>query len=365
MPTNLGEQAKAKWAEAQAARDPALKLKLLREFSSMIPKHKGVEKLEVSIKRQIKTLQEEIEKAKKRRRGSSRSEWVVKKNDMIQLGVTGSLQSSSVLFNTLTKMSVRNGQILMRPMVGVFEKDALKIQIVLAPYDKTIGEEKQRHFINLLRNVDGIVVALGFEPITYVHELLEWFEKHNIEVLSPSLTVEIVPMPSGGIRVAGRSFRCSEEEIAALASSYRIRNAVVKVSSTAALDDVEAAIFGRMRKNAMFVTLGPNRRDELVQIVPAELLQEGLAITDRLVAWFLNKLNLIRVYTKRIGEEQIARPLLLKEGSRIMDAAQMVHKDLVRFFRYAKLWRQHIASPIRVGSNFQLKDGDTVEIHAV
>lgn len=365
MPTNLPERAKAKWAEAQGARAPAVKLKLLREFYSMIPKHKGAEKLEVSIKKQIKSLEEEVERARKRRKGSSRSEWVVTKDGMLQLGVTGSLPSSRTLFVMLTKMSVRDGEMLVRPVVGIFERDSLRIQVVLAPYDKTIGEEKQNRFVNLLRNVDVIAIALGSDPMNYVHELLEWFETQGIEVLSPNLAAEVLPTSSGGIRVVGRSTRSSEGEIVAVLSSYGIKNAVVKVSNDTTTEDVEAAVFERIRKSAVFVTLTEYIKDELSHVIPGDLIQESSVFRDRIAGWFLNKLNLIRVYTKGIGGEKVDRPLLLREGSTVIDAAEMVHKDLVKFFRYAKLWRDAAGSPIRVGARFELKDGDTVEIHAI
>ncbi len=365
MPTNLPEQAKAKWAEAQGARVPAVKLKLLREFYSMIPKHKGAEKLEVSIKRQIKSIEEEIETARKRRKGSSRTEWIVRKDDMLQLGVTGSIPSSRILFMMLTKASVRDSEMLVRPVVGIFERDSFRIQVVLAPYDKTIGKEKQNRFVNLLRNVDAIAVSLGSEPQNYIQELLEWFETHGIEVISPNLAAEVLPTASGGIRVVGRSTRSSEGEIVHVLSSYGIKNAVVKVSSDTTTEDVEAAIFERIRKSAVFVGLNHYRKDELSQVIPAVLIQEASVFPGRVVDWLLNRLNLIRVYTKGIGGERVDRPLLLREGSKVIDAAQMVHKELVRFFRYAKLWREATGSPMRVGARFELKDGDTVEIHAI
>lgn len=363
MPTNLPEQAKAKWAEAQTAKSPALRLKLLREFYSMIPKHKGVEKLEVSIKRQIKSLGEEIEKGKRRRPGSSRLEWVVKKEGMLQLGLTGTLQTSTRLFQMLTGLNARNDEVLVRPVVGIFERDSLQFQVVLAPYDRILGEEKQERFFTLLRNVDGIIVALGFEPTTYLHDLLQRLEDHNIDVLSHELAAEITSMPSGGVRVVGASKNCSEREIVNLVRSYRVKNAIVRVSSTATLDEIEAAIYGRLIKHAIFVTLSKNRRDELGELIPVELLKASKNLS-RIATSVLNLMNLIRVFTKGVGEERVDRPLLLKQGSRVIDAAGLVHKDLVRFFRYARLWRSENVSPIRVGANFELKDGDTVEIHS-
>ncbi len=76
MPINLTQEAKAKWVEATDTKDPAKKAEILKEFYSLMKKHKGTEKLEVSIKRQISLLKEEAERAKSRKMGSSRLEWL-------------------------------------------------------------------------------------------------------------------------------------------------------------------------------------------------------------------------------------------------------------------------------------------------
>jgi len=84
MVTNIPEKAKAKWAEAIAARDPETKLRLLREFYSVMPKHKSTEKLELSIKRQISSLQQEVERKRTRKTGSTKLEWTVKKEEELR-----------------------------------------------------------------------------------------------------------------------------------------------------------------------------------------------------------------------------------------------------------------------------------------
>ncbi len=67
MPTNLPVIAKKKWYEASQARTPQEKLEKLQEFSGLIPKHKGTEKLRAQVRRQISTLTKEIDEAKRRR----------------------------------------------------------------------------------------------------------------------------------------------------------------------------------------------------------------------------------------------------------------------------------------------------------
>ena len=101
MVTNLPEQAKAKWAEVVASKNPVTKLRLLKEFYSSFPKHKGTERLEKSIKRQIKSLELQVQKSSSKRRGSSRLEWVVKKQELPQLVIVGTLHMATSFFNIL------------------------------------------------------------------------------------------------------------------------------------------------------------------------------------------------------------------------------------------------------------------------
>ncbi|MEM3356351.1 MAG: GTP-binding protein, partial [Candidatus Bathyarchaeia archaeon] len=71
MPTNLPAEAKRKWAEVSAARNPREKIQLMQEFLSLVPKHKGTAKLCAQVKKQMAVLRREMEekKSRKARRG--------------------------------------------------------------------------------------------------------------------------------------------------------------------------------------------------------------------------------------------------------------------------------------------------------
>jgi hypothetical protein len=69
MPTNLPAEAKRKWAEVSACRNPREKLRLMQEFLSLVPKHKGTAKLCAQVKKQMAVLRREIEEGKRRKTG--------------------------------------------------------------------------------------------------------------------------------------------------------------------------------------------------------------------------------------------------------------------------------------------------------
>ncbi len=68
-------------------------------------------------------------------------------------------------------------------------------------------------------------------------------------------------------------------------------------------------------------------------------------------------LNLIIVYTKN-GKD--TSPMALKKGSIVRDFTLHIHKDFVKNFWYARLWRG--SKEKQVGLNYILKDRDVVEV---
>jgi ribosome-interacting GTPase 1 len=365
LPTNLPPEAKAKWAEAQQAKDPLVKLKLLREFYSSFPKHKSTERLEMSIKRQMNKLEEEVERSKKRKTGSSRLEWYVRKEGMIQLAVVGPLSETVHFFNQLTNHAVKEFDLLLRPVTGVFVGASTQFQVVAAPYDEIISPEKQEQFLNLTRNVDGLIVLSTVHDPTYLTRMKDWFESHNIEIGSQRLKAEINQTSSGGIRIVGTSEGINERELVNFLAAYKIRNAVVKLSRSATLDDAEAAIFGRTVKPAVLITSSLKSVTHQSFLTKSEFsIGNGEIEFDKLAATVLKTLGKIRVFTKGIGEEPVRKPLIINNSSTVIDAAREIHKGLAQYFKYAKLWREGLPEGMRIGKSFLLQDGDIIEVHS-
>ncbi len=74
--------------------------------------------------------------------------------------------------------------------------------------------------------------------------------------------------------------------------------------------------------------------------------------------------GLVRVYTKEPGKPPEKKPLVLKPNSTVEDAARGVHKDFLKFFRFARIWgRSAKYAGEKVGLEHILEDGDILEIH--
>ena len=362
MPTNLTAEAKARWAQAKATKDPKLKVKLLREFYSLMPHHKSTERLEVSIKRQISNLEDEIIAAKARKKGSTKVEWVVRKDIFPQVTLSGPVEHTMKLFKGLTGIDTSFFEIHKIPIVGTYRLGALTLQLILTPYDQGLGRSVQERMLYLIRASDLLLVNLPPDSWDgYWKRFSEWTLNHGLEVSPRQAVVEIKSMPTGGIRLVGKSIHFSEEELTTFLKGYGILNCLTRVSPDATLDDVEAVIFGRTFKKCTFIT--PAGAPPVENVESASVpFNEIFSFPNKFVDKLLFNMDLLRVYTKASNGIIAQRPLLIKRGSTVIHVAKDIHKDLWRDFKYAKLWRGINKPSIKVGKDFQVADKDIIEI---
>jgi ribosome-interacting GTPase 1 len=71
------------------------------------------------------------------------------------------------------------------------------------------------------------------------------------------------------------------------------------------------------------------------------------------------------VYTKAPGRPANRdRPFTLRQGQTVADVARLVHKDLARSLKYARVWGRSGFGGQQVGREHPVADGDVVELHA-
>ena len=77
-----------------------------------------------------------------------------------------------------------------------------------------------------------------------------------------------------------------------------------------------------------------------------------------------SSLNIIKVYTKQPGKQKDYPPVALKKGSKIQDLAEIVHKDFIKNFKYARVTGKSVKfENMRCGLDHVLFDEDIVEFH--
>jgi len=81
--------------------------------------------------------------------------------------------------------------------------------------------------------------------------------------------------------------------------------------------------------------------------------------------WLFSHLGLVRVYTKAPGRSPAReRPFTVRRGQTVEDVARLVHKDLARSLKYARVWGRAGFDGQQVGREHPVADGDVVELHA-
>ena len=389
MPTNLHAEAKFKWAEATATKDPRKKIQLLQEFLSLIPKHKGTAKLCVQVKKQIATLKKEIEAKKQKKQSKGRSKFFIDKEGAAQIALIGlSNVGKSSLLSAITNASVKispRPYTTKIPIPGMFNFRDVQFQILETPAlikGASDGKAWGLQTLALARNADGLIVMvdLSQDPIGQLSLILSELEKIRIIVNKPKGQVIIERKHRGfGLqnRLIGKLVGCTIKDVKKLLESYRIKDAIIKIFGEVTLDEIEDALFENttykpviivankidlFRAKEKFQLLRTYNNDQFPILPVSCKNREGLEILGEIL---FKSLEIICVYTKEPNIKSFSKkPFVLKKGATIKDLAKNIHSDFNKKFSFAKVWSKRLNfSPQKVGSTFILEDNDVVELH--
>ncbi|NIQ07664.1 MAG: TGS domain-containing protein [Candidatus Korarchaeota archaeon] len=389
MPANLPAEAKHKWEEVSSARTPQKKIEKLREFLSLVPKHKGTENLRAQVKRKIAILRREIAEKKRKKAGKGGPKFFVEKEGDAQIVILGPTNvGRSSLLSLLTNAKVEMSgypYTTKEPTPGMFQYQDLQFQIVEAPAlmeGSADGGAWGLQTLAAARNADGLLlmVDLSQDAVEQFSMISRELEKARILTREPKARVKIERKPVGaGLRiiVLGRLLDCTSKDVEHLFKSYRIHDATIKIQGEVCTDDIEDAIFEGTTYRPVVIIANktdlPNsaKRIEQLKSFVGEKLEiitvscKAMTGFEKLGSEIFKMLNIIRVYTKEPNERfSSEKPFTIRKGSTILDLAKRIHSDFYEQFSYAKVWSERLRfSPQKVGGSFILEDGDTVEIH--
>ena len=389
MPANLPPDARKKWAEVEATRNPKERLQRMEEFLSLVPKHKGTLKLRGQVKKQMAILRREMEEKKRKKVGRSGPKLFIEKEGAGQIaliGLTGVGKSSLLAAVTNAKVEISpNPYTTREPIPGVLAFEDLQFQIIEAPAlmeGSADGKAWGLQTLAVARNADGLIlmVDLSQDPVSQLRLILDELEKARILVSKPRGRVEIDRRFMGaGLRIIliGVLVDCNMKDVEKLLRSYRIADAVVKISGEVTLDDIEDAVFqSTIYKPAIIVANKIELKGSeaalkhLKSFAGSKLPVTAVSCERRyglesLGAALFSALGIMRVYTKEPNQKDYSRkPFILKRGATVYGLAKDIHSDFKERFGFAKVWSDRLVfSPQKVGATFALADGDVVEIH--
>jgi len=319
MPANLPPQyfdVEKKYREAKDLRE---KLTYLQELLAIIPKHKGTEKLQADLKTKMSKLKDTISKQKKS--GGTGGAWYqVEKQGAGQVVLVGLPNSGkSSLLNTLTNAHVEVALYPFTtnlPQVGMMEYEDIKIQIVDTP---PLYEEAAAWLFGLYRNGDILLVVLDAQVDISgdFKNMQDALNARNIFISRSEIGDQ-----KRAIVVVNKVDIGRQEVVNAFIAAQKSKFPIIKISS-----------------------------------------ETGTGI-DQLRKQIYAALGIIRVYTKKIGHPISKKdPVVLKQGTTVIDAAEHIHKDFREKLKFARLWSDSEYQGQRVEKNHVLSDGDILEFH--
>jgi ribosome-interacting GTPase 1 len=340
MPANLTPEYKAVEAAFRKARDPHERLELLREMLRVMPKHKGTDRLQADIKSRIKELAEELERPK---RGAAHGgpALVVRPEGAAQIALIGPPNSGKSSLHA--RLTGSGAQVAPYPFTtqypepGMMPHEDVRFQLVDLP---AIAREHPVPWIaGALQTADAclLVVDLG-DP-----ECIEQIEDVHAQLRERRVTLTARwPGASWGAQESAED----EDPFALRLPALLVANKCERFADP----DAELAAFLELSGLAY------------PALAVSAATGHGLGA---LGPWLFRHLAIVRVYTKAPGKPADRdRPFTLRSGQTVEDVARLVHKDLARTLKYARVWGHSGFDGRQVGREHRLADGDVVELHA-
>ena len=369
-------------------RNPDERLRLMQEFLSLVPKHKGTEKLCMQIKRQISQIRDEIDKKKQQAKKTGGTSYYVQKAGAAQISVIGPPNvGRSSLLRAITNSTVEVTSWpwgTTKPTPGMLPYEDIQFQLVeVPPIVEGSSEGKSDGFMNLssARNADGLILVVDLQDDPVGNFLMASRELENSRILiaPPPGEVEIMKRGHGrDIQFVweGELDGCSTDEVIALLNEYKIRSALVHVRGKVTLDVVEDALFGNAVYRPTIVLankadLGVDKETvEQLRAAAAPLLvgvmsfEKTRNLQEILGQKIFELIGIVRIYTKEPGSEAAKVPVVAREGVTVGNLAKMIHNDFFNRFKYARIWGPSAKfDNEKVGLDRELKDGTVIQIY--
>ncbi len=340
MPTNVTAEYKKAEQSFRGAREPADRLRCLKEMLRTIPKHKGTEHLQRDIKTRIKMLTEELAGPRK---GGARTGPVhtVRPEGAAQVALIGPPNSGkSMILVTLTGARADVGPYpfttkLPQPGMAPFEDICFQL-IDLPPVSEQYTES---WIVNALQPSDAALLVIDITHprcIDHIEQAVAQLKDRQIHLYGP------------GSACAASGLDGDDSE---LDNPFRIELPTILVANKIDLAPSEQEL------DALNELTG----HRFPSVAVSAETGEGL---PGISALLFKHLNVVRVYTKVPGKPaDTDRPFTIRHGGTVRDVAVQVHKDFGDTFRFARIWGSKVFDGQPVGPDHVLNDRDVIELH--
>ncbi len=347
-------------------------IKKLEEEIRKTPYNKATEHHIGRLKAKLAKLKEEAEKQRKKSVASQQS--IKKEGDATVVLVGYPSVGKSTLLNALTgaKSEVADYDFTtLKPIPGMLRYNGAKIQIVDVPgliEGASKGRGRGREVISVVRQADLVVIVTDVFSVDSIEVIRKELYESGIRLDEKPPEVVIKKKATGGLNIKSTvELSLDEKTIKDILREYKIHNGEVIIRENITIDRLIDAIMGnRVYMPSVTVVnkidLYPNAKipDFAIPISAKKKIN-----LERLIEEIYRKLELIRIFLRPPGGKADDEPMILKRGAKVEDVCRKLHRDLLRNFRYAKVWGKSVKfDGQRVGLDHILEDGDILTIYA-
>lgn len=329
MPANLTPQYYAAEEAYKKASTPEDKIEALQEMLAVIPKHKGTEKIQGDLKRRLSKLREE---GQRKAKGSTFNPFFIEKQGAGQVVLVGYPNTGkSALVSAVTRAQLKIAAYPFTtavPAAGMMPYKDILIQLVDTP---PITEEgAPAGLLSTIRASDLLLViadASSDESLEQVEDTLSFLQEKRI------------------IRAGVEGDEKSEtgEDISKFLPYLTILSKMDLQES-----EENLAILKELKPELLFLKVSINDEEQMAS------LKKNI----------FEALNIIRVYTKAPGKQpDLDKPFVLKKGDTVLELAYSIHRDFPEQLKNARVWGSAKFEGQTVARDYELQDGDIVELN--
>lgn len=380
MPANLSPAYKAAEERFRAAVTPEEKIAALEEMLSVIPKHKGTEKLQADLKSRLAKLR----RAPTKKPGSRGPSHRIPREGAGQIALVGppnSGKSALVAHHTHADPEVAPYPFTTREATpGMLPHEDVAFQLIDLP---PLSEEYVEGWVyDLVRGADLVWLVLDVERAMDGLGLVERLLAEKAIGLVPATRAAEAPAsraadggtPGEDAGNAGPAEAGPGGAAGAQAAGPDVGDATSSADGGSPAGKTERRP-GWSYKETLLVLTGIDR-DQAREALPLledllEIPYPRLAVSattgegiGALGALTFRALGVFRVYTKEPGHEpDLEQPFTLPRGATVEDLARTIHREIADGFKFARVWGASTHDGQRVQGGHVLEEGDVVEIH--
>ena len=303
------------------------KLDALQKMLSLLPNHKGTDKIEADLRKRISDLKKSSQKKKGPTRAKTPDQ--IEPQGAGQVVLTGLPNSGkSALLDMITNATPKVADFPFSthgPTIGMLQYEDVQIQLIDTP---PISDEHVETWVyNLIRKADLVLMLVdgaAENPVDGFDRTTDLLEEESIHIFHPEADFQRDAI--GKTNRKGQVVITKKDELSYREASKEIEElSGLPTMALSILDETSLARF-------------------------SEFVFEGL--------------NKIRIYTKKPGKEpDLKEPYILDRGSTVLEGVRSIHRDMVERLDYIRIWGSGRFDGQEVAQDHVLKDGDVIEIH--